>query len=67
MTVTPNPEVEFVRVRDKQANVPDVSVSRAYAEGLGDAVEILDAPAFDERGRLLEPTPKAKTPKNAAS
>lgn len=58
---------ELVRIRQKTPNAPDVTVSRGYAEGLGDDVEILEGvAAVDGQGRPLDPTPKAATPKKAA-
>lgn len=59
---------EYVRIRQKTPNAADVTVSREYAESLGDEVEILEsADAVDGRGRPLDPTPKSATPKKSAS
>jgi len=47
---------EWVRIRLPNA---EVTVSRGYAESLGDAVEVIDAPATNVRG-----TPLAATRRN---
>lgn len=57
----------LVRVRQKTVNAQDVTLSRVYAESLGDEVEILDAEAVDSRGQALEPTKKSETPKRSAA
>ena len=45
---------EFVRIR--LSNGREVSVSRAFAAHLGDDVEVLDAPATNNRGRPVRET-----------
>lgn len=57
----------LVRVRQSTTNALDVTVSRVYAESLGDEVEILEADAVDSRGVALDPTPKSATPKKSAA
>lgn len=47
---------EFVRVRLPSG--AEVTVSAAYADGLGDSVEVLDAPATNGRGI---PLPASRT------
>lgn len=55
---------DFVRVRDKSTG-HESTVSRARADQLGDAVEVLDEPAIDGLGRPLPAKLASKTAKAA--
>ena len=50
---------DFVRIKDKGTG-HESTVSRARADRLGDAVEVLDAPAVDAVGRPLPGKPASK-------
>ena len=55
---------DFVRIRDKGTG-HESTVSRARADRLGDAVEVLDSSAVDALGRPLPAKPASKPTKTA--